>query len=396
MDSTPSTPAHKLFAELWLFIAEDLLEEENGSRDVQSMTLVNRYLKDVMQPLLFHSVKLHVLLDFADDGTLVRHFHATRFIPLFMERLDFVTSARIAPRIQYVEVGSYSWKWDSRIERHDGVDAQVLIHALLDKLPSFVNLARVLLQQIPLDTHCLERLSRVQTLTELSIIACWLRIKTFPTDDPAFRLRKLYLRVDSSDVEDYDNPWLAKLISCETEEIDVTKDNVTRTLLSALSTMSTHLRSLRILLFHDVATRHPDFHRLLANCPALKELRLTQSGSEPDVVQPIPAGYVPLLHTITGPWHIVKVYAQHPSVRQLPHIVTDHHNFLPRVESIHAIRPELTHLGISVFNSLHDINAIRFALVHFRSLKSFTITAYTVLKMVLDDVCLHVTQFDTD
>ncbi|KAH8105107.1 hypothetical protein BXZ70DRAFT_1061732 [Cristinia sonorae] len=376
----------QLPVEIWFLVCRFLVNKADMT-DLQNVTLTSGFFREIAQPLLFHTVKLYIHAEYGEVGNIVRWSRSTRFHRDFLGRMAFVSSPRVAPCIRRIVISL------SRFEHFPprgtgSVDADLLTHALMRRVPSFVNLTRFKIQQCPIFGFVLRQLFATPSLIKLTIHGSPISFDTsLLTAPPAFNLKFLRLRSITAHQSFYLKPWLKSLFSSPINHIDLEEGDCATALASFIASDPSFpsLPSLQAVTIGPCHTDVLDISGLLQKCPMLKALSLNGNGRITDTV-PIPEGCVPLLCTLFGLWSQIEVYLRHPSIRNIFVRAITPSQAIPFLERVHFLRPELTNIKLSYsLTKDMDTQVIKIALTRFRQLEEFTLNATPDNEAFFDD-----------
>jgi hypothetical protein len=290
-----------LLPEIWLQILTHLTHH-----DIQSASLTCQSLRQMAQPLLFHTLTFFPYT--FDRHREIRHLPSVDVIQRTLHKLFFCSSNQlIAPAVKRLIICPIL----EPISEDGDQNENLIIDHILNALHNFVNLAAVLCHHIWFTSQHLINLSKLGKLRLLGLTDCRLDI---PADSPitpsVSHLAICSLTLPSDDWFSYFHP----------DTVSLTVGGLYTSVLPALVISPSTIPYLRSLSTTVNRETLPLLVAVLTHKPPLRSLRLNTSemtGCEIHAVSFTPS---PLLDTFQGPPVFLQSICTTKSLRNLRHL----------------------------------------------------------------------------
>ena len=324
--------------EIWLKVFQSSLEP----KQIVPITLCCRSFRQLAQPLLFATFSAALPSPSSHSNSLRQAPRMQRF----SRRLEFFSSKDSSRMVRRISIhrdlrhGSLrsfvdNWQW-----------------AFFENLHRFHNARSIDCEGLILTANNLRQFSALPYLTHVALRLCSTESSLGPHKGFGPRLRSVVIDDDNGkSIDGYASEWWTPMIrESALERIKCTPRNASVTLLSLLS-FGPIMENLRVLELHYLVTRHPNYLVALANCPHVETLGLIawplQWKWQEGLVEPLPAGTLPRLQSITAPHQYVLAYSRGRPIRRvtindpLPEGSSDF------VTSLYDTCPKLAHFTVA-------------------------------------------------
>lgn len=300
--------------EVWLKVFPEL-----SAQDLRTTTLTCSSFRSMAQPLLFTVFDVSpFFLSYTANGRIHR---PRKYLDRTLQRLRFYRSKHIAPAVKHCWISPYSRTGYPPRNHRDYLEPHLIIDAVIDTLPCFVNLAK-------LSWHCTDFTADWwNAIHQLPIKSLWLNSCTVNGSD------LLPVPVRDLDLDQW--AWEGEVtnrVSIHEElapgvsttllplvlhpeyiqNISVPREDTGHRLLSAISEMAT-LTCLHAIRIPFAVMSSPYFIPALIQCPTLEELRIFNAPDDTPrdiiIADQLPSSCLPALSVYEGPYSHLLTFA---------------------------------------------------------------------------------------
>ncbi|KAF8152832.1 hypothetical protein K438DRAFT_1863900 [Mycena galopus ATCC 62051] len=279
--------------------------------DLEPLSRICRHLRWIVLPLFFRSQQMFPFpetFEFRELGVSIEEYTARS-----LQRLSFLSSAQLSFAIQELAILYYARGYN---RRHQATHApmEVVMRPLVEALPKFENLTRLILQFPPCDDTLFSALNslRLESL-ELEVLPTALGEIPIPAQ------KEFLFNCSSSPIQRLLPEGLSlRLLFPKSLERLVAGPTGTEILARTLVCHPSGLISLETLDLSLYFVGSPHFPSALAACPNLSSLRLRSSSSAfviPASLPSLPRSFVPLLSSYHGPADLAPLFAHSRTLR---------------------------------------------------------------------------------